>query len=501
VIRGAGDAGPARRPRAMWDRNAGTVAAVFLVSVLATSYGYFSPFGGWNANSRLSLVFAVVDDGTLNIDAYHDAPLTLTGDKSFHRGHYYSDKAIGTAVLGVLAYAPVSAERAVSSPSRYAVTRHWITFFSVGLPVVAAVTYLFLVLDRLALGRRAALGIALVAGLATPLWPYATVLFGHALVAASLIAAFLMVTHHRHAHRPWTPVARVCFGSLLGLSVITEFPVVPVAASLSLYYLFAARERRELARVQTWLLPAVGALPLVSLQLAYNALCFGSPFSFGYGHIADPHFRAMHARGLLGVGLPSLEVLYYITLHPIRGIFLHSPVLGAGLVGLLLGAWQSRWRAEAVTCLLVVALVLLINAGYGAWWGGFAFTARHAIPAIPFLVVGLAFLPRRAWPIVAALALVSMAQMLVAVVGGPRTSDEELLRRLSSSLGAVATLGSPLWSQIWPALLADPQRFASNIGRTLGLVGFASLIPYGLAITALTLTYGGLSRTRRAPAP
>ena len=405
-------------------------------------------------------------------------------------------------MLGILAYAPVSAGRAVSSPTRYALARYWITFFAVGLPVVAALTYLFLVLDSLALGRGAALGIALVAGLATPLWPYATVLFGHALVAASLIAAFLLVAHRRHARRPWTPLARVLFGSLLGFSMITEFPVVPVAATLFLYYLFAAPERRELAHVRTWLLPALGALPFVSLQLAYNALCFGSPFSLGYGNIADPSFRSMHARGFYGVNLPNLEVLYYITLHPIRGIFCHSPVLVAGLAGLLLGAWHSRWRAEAVTCLVAAAIVLLVNAGYGVWWGGFAFTARHAIPAIPFLVVGLALLPRRAWPIVGALAVVSLAQMLLVVVGGgPRISDAELVRELSSSQGSVATLGSPVWSQIWPAVLADPERFSANIGRKLGLVGFASLIPYGLALAALSLAYGWLRRARRTPAP
>lgn len=489
---GAAGADGARR---RW--NDRTVTALFVTSVLAISYGYFSPFGGWNANSRLALVFAVLDDGALNIDAYHDAPLTRTGDKAVYGGRYYSDKAIGTAVLGLIAYAPVSPGQAVSSPRRYGLTRHWITFFSVGLPVVVALTYLFLVLDRLALGRRAALGLTLVAGLATPLWPFATVLFGHALAAAVLLTAFLMVMYRRQAPEPWTPGERVLWGSLLGFAKITEFPVAPVAATVALYYLWAARERGELARGQTWLLPAVGALPLLSLQLAYNALCFGSPFSLGYGHIADPDFRSMHAKGLLGVGLPSLEVLYYITVHPIRGILAQSPVLMAGLGGLLLGVWQSRWRPEAITCLGAATIVLLINAGYGVWWGGFSFTARHAIPAVPFLVVGLAFLPQRAWAPVAALALVSVAQMLVAVVGGPRTSDAALIRELSAPDGSVATLGSPLWSQIWPGLLDDPSRFAPSVGGRLGLVGFASLIPYALAMAILALAYAAYARRRR----
>ena len=483
-------AGPDARPRARRHWDGRTRAAALLVLVLALSYGYFSPApGSWSANSRLSLVLALVDDGTLTIDAYHEAPLTDTGDKAFSRGHYYSDKAIGAAALGILAYAPVSAGRAVSSPLRFDLTRRWITFFAVGLPVVAALTYLFLVLDRLALGGGAALGIALLAGLATPLWPFAALYLGHALAAAALLAAFLMVMHRRHAPREWTALARGLFGGLLGFSMITEFAVAPAAAILATYYLFAARERSELARAGTWLWPVLGALPLVSLQLGYNALCFGSPLSFGYHHITDPYFRAMHAQGLLGVGRPRLDVLYYITLHPIRGIFWHSPVLLGGPVGLALGIRHPRWRAEAITCLLVAAVVLLVNAGYGVWWGGWSFTARHAIPAIPFLLVGLAWLPRRAWPLVLLLAAVSGAQMLLAVAGSPVAPDDELKRLWTSSPSAVAALGSPLWSQIWPDLRANPGGISPNLGRGLGLGGGPSLLAYGLAVAALFLAY------------
>ena len=68
---------------------------------LALSYGYFDGGGAdGNQNSRLGLVYAVVDEGRLAIDSYHDTPGTWTIDKSLHEGHYYSEKALGTAVLG-----------------------------------------------------------------------------------------------------------------------------------------------------------------------------------------------------------------------------------------------------------------------------------------------------------------------------------------------------------------------------------------------------------------
>ena len=59
------------------------------------SYAYFYGGGGWNQDSRFDLVRAIVEQRTLRIDRYQDN----TGDKAFFDGHYYSDKAPGTALL------------------------------------------------------------------------------------------------------------------------------------------------------------------------------------------------------------------------------------------------------------------------------------------------------------------------------------------------------------------------------------------------------------------
>src|SRR5215469_11181402 len=61
------------------------------------SFIYFYEGGGWNQNSRFDLLRAIVERGTLQIDAYH----TNTQDKAHFRGHYYSDKAPGLAFLAV----------------------------------------------------------------------------------------------------------------------------------------------------------------------------------------------------------------------------------------------------------------------------------------------------------------------------------------------------------------------------------------------------------------
>ena len=56
----------------------------------------------WNVNSRMGLVFAVVERGSFSIDGYdeeHEAFPTM--DKAFYNGHHYSDKAIGVSLLGI----------------------------------------------------------------------------------------------------------------------------------------------------------------------------------------------------------------------------------------------------------------------------------------------------------------------------------------------------------------------------------------------------------------
>ena len=72
--------------------------AVF--ALLLVTYAYFYQAGGWNENSHMDLVRAMVDQRTLAIDTYHQN----TGDKAKVGGHYYSDKAPGLSVAAIPAY-------------------------------------------------------------------------------------------------------------------------------------------------------------------------------------------------------------------------------------------------------------------------------------------------------------------------------------------------------------------------------------------------------------
>src|SRR5512139_1279471 len=78
----------------------------FLIFItLALAYAFVFPrWLDWNANARFDLSAAIVEQGTLSIDAYAQN----TGDYALFNGHRYIDKAPGLSFLGVPVYYVVS---------------------------------------------------------------------------------------------------------------------------------------------------------------------------------------------------------------------------------------------------------------------------------------------------------------------------------------------------------------------------------------------------------
>src|SRR5271169_4349145 len=145
--------------------------ALLIVAVIFFSYAYFYEGAGWNQNSRLDLVRAIVEQGTLRIDAFHQN----TGDKALVNGHYYSDKAPGLALLAVPAAKAVrtllrSPGVDPASPRGLVDLAYCVTLFGVALPMAAACGCLFWIAMQLGSSVSAAAFAALALGLATPMW-------------------------------------------------------------------------------------------------------------------------------------------------------------------------------------------------------------------------------------------------------------------------------------------------------------------------------------------
>src|SRR5206468_888414 len=89
-----------------------------------------------------------------------------------------------------------------------------------------------------------------------------------------------------------------------------------------------------------------GALPLLVLG-AYDAACFGSPFSLGYQHLAKPEFQRVIATGFFGMSIPSGRVLVELAFGEFRGLLPLAPWVALAFVGLVVLARKRALRAEA----------------------------------------------------------------------------------------------------------------------------------------------------------
>jgi len=485
-----------------------------LFALVFVAYAYFYQAGGWNQNSRFDLTRAIVEHRTSVIDRYY----RNTGDLACRgphgrckhpqpaRGdHAYCDKAPGLSWLAVPAYALVHAVAGREKPSpRYLNTAaHLSTVWAVALPAALGVVMLYLLLCALGLTAAARTAVCLAYGLGTLAFPYATLFYGHQLVAALLLIAFALLVRARHVDRaPPGPVLLAGVGALLGLSVVVEYPAALGVVPIMVYAALFVRPLPRLA----WL---VGGMVVPGLALAlYHWLVFGGPLTLPY------EFSTQENRNqgfFMGLGRPKLGVLRHILFKGYRGLFYSAPWLLLAVPGAGLALWRTRARAEMGVSLVVVLLFVWLNSSLVDWEGGWAMGPRYLIPAIPFLAILAAGVPlalgarssearaptpaalrwlwRAGWALGVALAARSAYLMLAGTAVKPEV-DVRIRRPFSQFLldrfhaGDLAVSTQSIDSSGAPA--HGPHQ-AWNVGELLGLDGLATLIPLALAVAACAL--------------
>ena len=465
-----------------------------LALALLFTYGYFVDAPAWNQNSRLALTRALVETQSVAIDPYH----ATTGDKSKRGDHFYCDKAPGVSVLSAVPYAVLYATRKASGgelpqvrvipldPREAAAGRspavedrqpgdklaynfahrlalYLCGLFVVAIPSVAGAAAVWLLARAQAGGdARIATVAALTYALATPIFPYATALYGHGLCAAALVMTLAILvrakqdgTELRSAHPGlWA-------GTLLGIAVSAEYPAaVPAALLVGLAWIqLGPRFALQMT---------LGGLPWALLLAGYHTAAFGHPFKTGYDFVFLPEFAdGMAVR--YGIGAPSPHVLHEILFGSYRGLLYLSPVLILAAWGLMRAVVRPDRlpRAVPITAACICVFYLMLNAGYYMWDGGASFGPRHVVPMLGPLALGLVPAYRAVPRAFVVLAAVSAIAMLLGAVGNPE----------------VPQYGNPLWEFSWGRLLhgsTGATAGATNLGRLLGLPGPLSLVPLGV---------------------
>ena len=462
-----------------------TKAAVLIFLVLALAYAYFYQDPAHNGNTRLALTMAIVKEGRLNIDSIISKSGYTTGDLATYEGKFYTDKAIGSSVLGALVYYPIYRILGhyrifLSIPDE----KHLLTFLVIGLLSAIAGTLIFILCEYLSKSRFRAFIVTLAIALGTMSYPFSVIYLGHQLAASFLFGAFFLII----LLRTQSDSARVkiyhifLIGLVMGLALLTDLTTTVVVLPLVVYYGYVLWTRKLLKEAMVWIIPALGGLIPILVMVIYNLQVYQTPFVSGYQYLHDPFYKAGMAKGIMGIELPRLDVLFYETFHPAQGIFWQSPVLIMALVGGYIMLGTKQFRVELAIAAIACGAYLLLNAGYFLWWGGDSFTPRQVIPMLPLLCLPLIFVPRKLFPVVIVLTFVSMVQMGIVVASKVLIQDNFIATLSSSGFFAYSAIYDYCLQQLIDG------NFAWNMGQAVfGLKSWVSLLPLALIVLGVTL--------------
>ena len=368
---------------------------------------------GCNQTAHYSLVESLAH-GSPSIDRFHNQ----TCDTAYVGGHYFAAKAPGLALATLPWYGVLRLVHAVprnpglADPFPTAMLQLprkalWeLGLFGAALPALVLLILFGKVAARLHPGSETAAAVLL--GLGTLVFPFATVLFAHVLAACLAFASFAVLFFRR---------SPVLAGVLAGLAAVVDFPLGIIALALAVY-----------AWPRTWrFVPGaiVGLLPAA----AFNEWAFRDPFRLAYANAVLEPGTSGHAvlgangSGFFGVGVPSLRSALELLFSP-RGLFTLSPIMAVAAAGLVL-VWRRGFRREAALAAALALVFLVYNSGYYVPFGGYVPGPRFLIAVIPFLALGLPS-ALAAWPVpTVLLGGFSIAAMTVATAAEPLLGSDD----------------------------------------------------------------------------
>jgi hypothetical protein len=388
--------------------------AVFLAVVAFTYLSISRPVVDGNPASRIGLTFSIVERGELNIDRLVAAG--TTEDWGRYGGHFYSNKAPGPALLAVpLYFLQNRIQRAVGVADDDGRAR-WVATYVANFATTIAPTLLALPLLLTVLVRRMRLSpgcaFALCGAWAvgSMAFPYSVMFFGHQSAGAFFAIGMCLTVLELESEGDPRPRVIALAGLAMGLAVISDFLAGALVGVWTVY--LAWRTRLAPRLLVAWAVGGVGPLAVV---MAYNAACFGSPFTTAYNlSILNPRFVP-----IAGWEWPSLDRLLDITVRPWRGMFYATPVFALIIVGLARLRGDARGRPEVIGAAAGVVLYFGLLAAFPSSFGGYCIGPRYFTAALPLALLLVAGGARTTPRLFGALLLASTLLMFVATLTEP----------------------------------------------------------------------------------
>ena len=352
-----------------WARPRRERLALVLVALVALTPAQFQ---STQDDSRLAVAQQLLDHGTVRID-----PLSDTNDVSRYGGHWYTNKAPLMSFYAIPAVAVGQAADDLLGIHHRRVNEgrwhRWLFRVVLNGPLLLGFAFL---LGRVCEGLQPGTGAAaaVVAGAGTLLPTLSSVLFSHVGAALLAFGAFCLAWRR----------SRFLSGLVAGAAVVWEYQAALASIVVAAYVALAGL--RALGRF------VAGAIPAAILLAVYDAVAFGSPVHLSYRYSTQ---QAEEWRSsFFGLSVPSLSQLRAVLLGESglqlgHGILVTTPILFAAGAGLVL-LYLRGFRAEALVCMLVSLLLVVMNAGYFDPYGGKSPGPRFMVPAAGFALLGLA---------------------------------------------------------------------------------------------------------------
>ena len=377
--------------------------------------GNLARAAGWGALALGAglLLFTLARFNTGDAEAMYQitAGLALDGVPWAHQDHAWVKFGLGKPLLDLPLYEVGQAWARLTGGDAGGLTRFTVAWQNAGITALAAL--ILFAGARRRYGGGVALALTGTWLLATPALTYARLAFAEPISTLLILGAMLLLLPLRPQAPPaWRPAAGAIFlaGLALGAAVLVKpanaiYLPLPGLYLLWLLWRSGSPTSQSAIRILQSAIPfGLGLLPGPALTAGYNALRYGTPFTFGYEQE--------------GFTTPLLTGLYGLTLSPGKGIVWFAPpvVLGVvGLVGWLRGP-DLRLRAEALLIAGQAAIVLVFHALWSSWEGNIAWGPRLILPIVPWLLWPLGALAgrgaaRAAWWVLGA------AGFLVAIPG------------------------------------------------------------------------------------
>jgi hypothetical protein len=374
-------------------------------------YSFFVQWNSWNEESRFALTKAITDEVKFEIDSFYNQ----TGDRSYYKGHYYTDKEPGLSFLAIPIYwiwksiynfLSLSVNKGsqvfslvytfnsvplvyVPDPGIFLrVSMMIITIFTSSLFGALTVLLVYKILGYFTREERYKLLITLSFGLGSLVFPYSLVFLDHIPEGFFLFSAFYLLFRSK-TEKLSSEKIFILSGTLLGFGAAIRL-TASIFIVLSIFYIFSYNKKK----LPLFLLGCIiGLLP----YLIYTRLLTGAVLLL---RSSDPSIWSgafskvvkVFSTKIPFLNLPFvierdfLGILLTAFIYPARGLFFFYPILAFAMVGLFYMYKQYKPETLLILFLFILVSFMIYGSNYG-----FSFGPRHLYSFVPFLMIPLFF--------------------------------------------------------------------------------------------------------------